>query len=116
MLLTNAASSGTGGYTPEFEEDLKEFAFTIKDYGTVALSFFGITFLGGIFDLRRNNTEEGLLSRYATLIIFGDIILELGWENEKKYAIRLGYILKDMGLSTKKTSDGRCVFLQLLLS
>lgn len=65
-----------------------------------------------ILSIIKKHQENPFLDDAPDRVKISDVILELGWENEKKYAIRLGYILKDMGLSTKKMSDGRCVFLQ----
>ena len=69
-VILKASASGSEGYTPDFEKNLTIFANTVKEYGSIALTFFGITFIGGIFDLRRDSTREGRLSRLTTKMIF----------------------------------------------
>lgn len=69
-LIIKASTSGSNGYSQAFEKNLTDFAFTIKEYGTISLTFFAITFIGGIFNLRRDNTIEGRLSRITTILIF----------------------------------------------
>jgi hypothetical protein len=69
-LIINASASSSEGYTPEFEKNLTAFSNTIKEYGAISLSLFGITFLGGIFDLRRDITREGTFSRITTTMVF----------------------------------------------
>jgi hypothetical protein len=69
-LIIKASESASEGYTPEFEKNLTAFIFTVKDYGTIALTFFGITLLGGIFDLRRARTTEDSQSRITVIMIF----------------------------------------------
>lgn len=57
---------------------LKDLAFAIKEYGTIALSLFGITLLGGIFDLHKEQkNREGVITSNATTIIFGISIMFL---------------------------------------
>jgi hypothetical protein len=76
-LIIKASESGSEGYTPDFERNLTAFALSIKDYGNIALTFFGFTFIGGIFNLRKGVTNEDRMSRRITIMIFSISIVFL---------------------------------------
>jgi len=57
---------------------IKEFAAAIQNYYTISLSFFGITFIGGIFELHKfNKTLIGKITKKIIIIIFSISIVFL---------------------------------------
>jgi len=57
---------------------IKEFSAAIQNYYTIALTFFGITLIGGIFELHKyNNTEVDQITRKIIIVIFSISIMFL---------------------------------------
>lgn len=57
---------------------IKEFAAAIQNYYTIALTFFGITFIGGIFELHKfNKTQGDQITRKIIIVIFSISIVFL---------------------------------------
>jgi hypothetical protein len=64
--------------TDDKAKAIETYALTIKDYGMVALTFFGITFIGGIFDLHKKvKSKTGKIVKNSQLFIFSISILFL---------------------------------------
>jgi uncharacterized membrane protein (DUF485 family) len=52
-------------------EAIATYATTIKDYGTIALTLFGITFIGGIFELHKSvKSKTDRIVKNSKLLIF----------------------------------------------
>lgn len=60
------------------EEKLGTYASTLKDYALISLTLFGVTFIGGIFELhKKEKTVVGRLERNTKLLVFLTSILFL---------------------------------------
>lgn len=62
-------------------------------------------------------TDEGEQRVYVDRVFTDAILEEIGWltgdsGEDKKARIRLGFILSDLGLTTKRTRDGRALFFE----
>lgn len=60
------------------EEKLGSYASTLKDYALISLTLFGVTFIGGIFELhKKEKSVVGRLERNTKLLVFLSSILFL---------------------------------------
>lgn len=65
-----------------------------------------------ILSIIKNHIEKPYLDDAPDKIKQDNIITDLGWEVDNKTRQKMGYILKNMGLTTKRIKEGRFFFIQ----